>query len=120
VGARDVETRFDDRGRNQRVIFAVVKGAHHILELARRDLPMRHGDLQLGDLLVEEGADLRDVLDARADVEALATAIALAQKGFSDGQGGKRRNEGYTRGAIDRRGRNDRELAHARERKLQG
>ena len=120
VGARDVETRFDDRGRNQHVIFAVVKGAHHVLELARRDLPMRHRDLELGHLLVEEGAHLRDVLDARADVEALATAIALAQKSFADGQGVKGRDEASHREAIDRRRRDDRELAHARERELQG
>ena len=81
---------------------------------------MRHRDLELGHLLVEEGADLRDVLDARADVEALATAIALAQKGLADGQGVEGRNEASHREAIDRRGRDDRELAHAREGELQG
>ena len=36
VGARDVEPAFDDRGRQQHVIFAVVESAHPLLDLGRR------------------------------------------------------------------------------------
>ena len=36
VGGRDVEPAFDDRGRQQHVIFAVVEGAHPLLDLGRR------------------------------------------------------------------------------------
>ena len=36
VRARNVEPAFDDRGRQQHVIFAVVEGAHPLLDLGRR------------------------------------------------------------------------------------
>ena len=48
VGGRDVEAGFDDVGREQHVVVALVEGGHHLLELGRRHLAMRHRHLHLG------------------------------------------------------------------------
>ena len=59
VGGRDVEAGFDDRGRQQHVVLAVVEGVHDVVELAGRHLAMRDADLQLRHRLVQEVLDLR-------------------------------------------------------------
>ncbi len=69
--------------------------------------------LHLRHLLVEEVLDLGDVLDARHDIEALAAAIALAQQRLAHDQRIEGRDEGAHRETVDRRRRDDRELAHA-------
>src|SRR3546814_14461072 len=48
VGARNIEARFDDRRRYQHVLFAVVKGAHPLLDLARRHLAVGDDIFDLG------------------------------------------------------------------------
>ena len=60
-----------------------------------------------------------EVLDARADVERLAAAIALAQQRLAHHQRIERRHEGAHREAVDRRRRDDREIAHAGQCELQ-
>ncbi len=91
----------------------VIEGGHDLLELARRHLAMGDGDLHLGHVPVEELLHLAEVLDARADIEALAAAIALAQQRFAHDQRIERRHEGAHRETIDRRRGDDGELAHA-------
>ena len=63
--------------------------------------------------------DLRQIGDARHDVEALAAAIALAQQRLADDQRVERRDEGAHRHAVDRRRGDQRQLAHAGQRQLQ-
>ena len=70
VGGRDVEPGFDDRGREQHVVLAVVERRHDVFEHGRRHLPVRDRDAHLRHVLVEELLDAGEVLDARADVEA--------------------------------------------------
>ena len=72
-----------------------------------------------GHVLVEERLGLGQVLDARADVERLAAAVALAQERLAHHHRIERADEGAHREAIDRRRGDDRELAHAGERELQ-
>ena len=84
VGGRDVEARFDDRGREQDVVLALVEGRHDVLELARRHLAVRHRDLRLRHLLVEEGLDLAEIVDARHHIEGLPAPVALAQQRLAD------------------------------------
>ena len=55
-----------------------------------------------------------------ADVERLAAAVALAQQRLAHHQRIERRHEGAHRQPVDRRRGDDRELAHAGERQLQG
>ena len=72
-----------------------------------------------GTCLVEEGFGVGQILDARADIEGLAAAIALAQQRLAHHDRIERRDEGAHRQPIDRRRGDDRHLAHAGERQLQ-
>src|SRR6185437_11684443 len=68
------------------------------------------------DLLGDGG----EILDARADIEALAAAILLAQQRLADRDSVERRDEGADRQAIDRRRGDDAHVAHAGQGELQG
>ena len=48
VGGRNVETGFDDIGRQQHIVGPVVELGHHLLELACRQLAMGDGNAHLG------------------------------------------------------------------------
>ena len=84
VGGRDVEAAFDDVGREQHVVLAVVERGHDVFELGRRHLAVGDGDAHFRHGLVEERLGLGEVLDARADIERLAAAIAFAQQRLAD------------------------------------
>ena len=86
VGGRDVEAGFDDRGRQQHVVLAVVERRHDVFEHGRRHLAVRDRDLHLRHVLVEEVLGAGEILDARADIERLAAAIALAQQRLAHDQ----------------------------------
>ena len=120
VGGRDVEPGFDDRGRQQHVVLAVVERRHDVFEHGRRHLAVRDRDPHLRHVLVEEILGAGQVLDARADVERLAAAIALAQQRLAHHQRIERRDEGAHRQPVDRRRGDDRQIAHAGQRQLQG
>ena len=77
-------------------------------------------DTHLRNVLVEEILRAGEVLDTRTDIESLAAAIALAQQRLTYDQGIERRHEGANGKPIDRRGGDDRKIADAGERKLQG
>ena len=62
---------------------------------------------------------LGEILDARADIERLAAAIALAQQRLAHDQRIERRDEGAHRQPVDRRRGDDRQFAHAGQRQLQ-
>ena len=119
VGGRDVETRLHDRGRQQDIVLAVVERRHDVLDHGRRHLAVRHRDLHLGHVLVEEVLHLGEIVDARADIERLAAAIALAQQRLADHQRIVWRHKGAYREAIDRGRCDDRQVAHARQCQLQ-
>ena len=72
-----------------------------------------------GTCLSRKSFDLGEVLDARADVEGLAAAIALAQQRLAHDHRIERRHEGAHREPVDRRRGDDRHLAHAGQRQLQ-
>ena len=99
VGGRDVEAGFDDRGRQQHVELAVVERRHDVLEHGRRHLAVGDGDAHLRHVLVEERLGLGEILDARADIERLAAAIALAQQRLAHHDRIERRDEGAHRRA---------------------
>ena len=119
IGGRDVEAGFDDGGRQQHVVFAVVEGRHDVVEHGRRHLPVRDGDAHLRHILVEEILGAGQILDARADIERLPAAIFLAQQRLAHRQRIERRHEGAHRQPVDRRRGDDRQIAHAGERELQ-
>ena len=80
---------------------------------------MRDRDLHLRHVLVEEILGAGQILDARADIERLSAAIALAQQRLAHDQRVERRHEGAHREPIDRRRGDDRQIAHAGQRQLQ-
>ena len=94
VGGGNIEAGFDDGGRQQDVVFAVVERRHDVLDHGRRHLAVRDRDLHLRHVLVEEILHAGEVLDARHHVERLAAAIALAQqapRGSSGDRAARRR-----------------------------
>ena len=86
----------------------------------RRQLAMRHGHADLRHQLAQLDRDLRQVLDARADIEDLAAAILLAQHRLADRDAVERHDEGAHRQAVDRRRGDQAHLAHAGQGELQG
>ena len=72
-----------------------------------------------GTFLSRKALALGEVLDARADIEGLAAAIALAQQRLAHDERIERRDEGAHRQPVDRRRGDDRQLAHAGQRQLQ-
>ena len=109
VGGRNVEARLHDGGRQQHVVFAVVEGRHDVLEHGRRHLAVGGDDTGLGHVLVQEIFRLAQVLDARADIEGLSTAVALAQQRLAHDQGIEGRHESAHRQPVDRRRGDDRQ-----------
>ena len=108
-------------GRQQHVVFAVVEGRHDVFERGRRHLPVRDARRASPARACRRNSLASgEVLDARADIERLAAAIALAQQRLAHDQRIERRDEGAHREAVDRRRSDDREVAHAGERELQG
>ena len=119
VGVGQVEAGFDDGGRQQHVVLAVVEGGHDVFQLARRQLAGGARERQLRHRLAQEVGDLVEVGDARGDVEALAAAVALAAQRVADDHRIERRDVGAHGEAIDRRRGDQRQLAHAGQRQLQ-
>ena len=119
VGARNVEAGFDDRGRQQDVVFAFVERADLVLELARRHLPVGDNEFTLRRVLAQVRRGLIQILDARADIEGLSAAIAFAQQRLTNDQRVEGRNEGPHREPIDWRRGDDRHFAHPGHRQLQ-
>ena len=78
VGGGDVEAAFDDGGREQHVVLAVIEGAHHVFQLGRRHLAVADDELHLGHLFAQEPLQIRQVLDPRGDEIGLTAAIFLA------------------------------------------
>ena len=115
VRGRNVEAGFDDSGRKEHVIFAIVERAHHAFEHRRRHLAVGDRDAHLRHVLVEERFGVGEILDARTDVKRLSATIALAQQRFAHHDRIERRDEGADRKAIDRRGGDDRHVAYARK-----
>ena len=82
----NIEAGFDDRGRQQHVVLAVVERRHDVFEHGRRHLPVRDRDPHFRHVLVEKILGAGEVLDPRADIESLAAAIALAQQRLAHDQ----------------------------------
>ena len=120
VRGRDIETGFDDRGREQDIVFAVIECRHDILDHGRGHLAVRYRHLHLGQVLVEKVFHRRQVFDPRHHVKCLAAPIAFAQQRLADHYRIVRRHEGTDRQPIDRRRCNDGEIANTCQRQLQG
>ena len=120
IGVGNVEAGFDDGGRHQHVELAVVEVVHDVVELARRHLAVGDDEADTsGTCCAQELGDVGLVLDPRHDVERLPAAILFAQQRLADRERIEGRDEGADRQAIDRRRRQQRQVAHAGQRQLQ-
>ncbi len=115
----NIQPGLHDRGGEQDVVLAVVECRDDVFDDRWRHLSVRHRDLHLGHVLVEEILGLGEVFDARTHIERLPAAVPFAQQRLADHQRVERRNEGTHRQTIDRWRRNNRQLAHTGERQLQ-
>ena len=120
IGRGNIKPRFHDGRGQQHIILALVKAGHDAFKLGGRHLPVRHGHFGFGHLAGQEIAGLLDILDTRADIKALAAAIALAQQGLADDQRIERGNKTAHGQPVHRRGGNHRQFAHPCQRQLQG
>src|SRR3546814_7206008 len=75
VGGWNVDSGFDDGGRNQHLIFPVVEGRHAVFHLGRRHLAMGDDVANLRHSLAPKLLDLRNVGVARGDEEALSDTV---------------------------------------------
>ena len=119
VGGGNVQSGLNDGGRQQHIVFAVVEGIHHVIELARRHLAMGGGEFEFRHMLAQKLRLFLQIADARTDIEALSAAIMLAQQRLADHKPVERRHEGPHRQPVEWRRGDQREFAHARQRQLQ-
>ncbi len=119
VRARDVEAALDDRGRHEDVVAAVDEVEHRLLERRLAHLAVRDGDARRGHELLQVLRLLVEPVDAVVDVEALAAARELARHRLADDLVVPPRDDGAHGAAIDRRRRDEREIAQAGDGHLQ-
>ena len=119
VCGRNIDAGFNNGGRNQHVILAVIKGCHPVFDLASRHLAMRGNELHLRHIGFQKLLSVGEISDTRYDIEALAAAIMLAQQRLANDNRIEGRNIGAHGKAIDRRRRDQRQLPHPRKRKLE-
>ena len=103
VGGRDVEAGFDNRRAQKNVIAAIVERRHDLIEFAGRHAAMGGADPRFGHVIVKEFPDVRQIGDARHDIECLATAQPFAQQRLADRHGVEGRNECAHRKPVNRR-----------------
>ena len=120
VGGGNVEARFHDSGGEQHIEFPVIETGHDVFQFGGRHAAMGGAEFYLGDILAQELAHFGEIGDARDDIEALPAAEMFAQQGFADDDGIKGRDIGAHRQAVQGRRGDQRKLAHAGERQLQG
>ena len=81
---------------------------------------MRHPDANLGYDVSQFLTHFVEIGDARRDIKDLPAAVALPEDRLADHDGIERHHKGAHRQPVDRGGRDDAHLAHARQRQLQG
>ena len=120
IGGGNIEAGFDNIGRDQHIIFAVIEGADALFQFGGGHLSMRDGEFGFRHILPQPGGGVVEVFETRADEKALAAAKTLAEKGLADDEIVEGRDKSAHGEAIDRRRGDDRQFAHPRQRQLQG
>ena len=120
VGAGDVDAALDDRRRDQHVGLAGEEGEHDLLEGALVHLPVRHEDARRRRQLAHVLGRLVDGLHAVVQVEGLALAGQLLLDGDAHEVVAVLADVGADLVAAARRRLDDRDVADAGERHLQG
>ncbi len=119
VGARDVDARFDDGGRQQQVVRAALEVAHLARERARVHLAVRDDDPEMRAERVQALFDLADGGDAVVEEEDLAAARELRFDGRAHDRVGVAHDRRLHRHALARRRAQERQVARARHRQVE-
>ena len=120
VGGGDIEAAFDDGGREQHVVLALVECAHPLLDFAGAHLAVGADGFHLGHGLAQPFLEIGHVGDAGDDDEALPAAMVLAQQRLAHHHIVPFHHIGAHREPVDRRRLDGGELAQAAHRHLQG
>ena len=118
VGIRDVETRFDDGGADEHVIFIVGKVEDELFDNLGLHLSVGKGDTRIGHESLDACNDVGQLRDAVVDVEDLSVARELEVDGFLDHRIIVAMHLGLDWIAVGRRRGDDAEVACAHEREL--
>ena len=120
VRRRDVEAALDDGGAEEHVVLPVHELRHHSFQLPLGHLSVGHRDLRLRHELRQVVQHAGDGLDAVVQEEDLPPAGELPLDGLLDRAAVELGNEGADRAPIHRRRADDRQIAHAHHRHVQG
>ena len=119
VRGRDVDSRLDDRGRDEDVGLAAHEAQHRVLELLRRHLAVADRDARAGREALDVGRDREEVADPVVDEEDLTLARELALQRLLDAPLVVRDHLGHDRAAVGGRGRERADVAQAEHRHVQ-
>ena len=120
VRLRDVDPRLDDRRRDEHVGVAAQERVHPLLELLLAHLPVRDEEAETRAELLQLRGPLLDRLDPVVEEERLALALDLALERELDELLVVLADRGADRAAPLGRRLDDRDVAHAGEREVQG
>ena len=119
VGGGNIQPRFHNRRGQQHVIFAVIELVHPIIQIARRQLAMGGDEGDLGHVGFQPILNLGQIGNPGHDPKALPTAVVFAQQRLAERHTIEFRDIGADRQTVDGGRRDDRQIAHPGQRKLQ-
>ena len=120
IGGWNIEARFHNGCGQQHIKLPVIETRHDVFQLGWRHAAMGGAEFYFGYIFAQEFTDFCEVGYAWHDVETLAAAEVFAQQGFTDDHRIKRRDIGAHCQTVQGRCGDQRQLAHARQRQLQG
>ena len=84
VDVGHIDTRFDDGGADENVVFAMLERGHDLFKLTLWHLTVADRERGLRDELPQPTADAFDAFDAIVEEERLPASIEFTQYGFAD------------------------------------
>ena len=113
VGVGDVDAGFDNGRAQQHIEAALVKVAHHLLQLALAQLAVGHADARFRQQFGQPFAHVFDGFHFVVQIKHLAATLQFAQHGFAHHAGAVRADKGFHRQPAAGGGGNHREVAQA-------
>ena len=120
INIRNIQSRFNNGGGDQHIIFTFNKLKHHLLQFVTFHLAMGHGNLYAWYHALNHYRNIHDVQHPCGDKKHLSSALYFISNGLFDHLFAKWMNLGLHRVPVWRRCIDDRKIAGAHKRKLQG
>src|SRR5213593_1648059 len=119
VGKRNIETIFNNGGRNQNIEFVMHEFCHHLLELFLIHLTVGDANPRLGSQVLHEAGERVNRFDSVVDNVNLATALEFEIDGILNHNRLELDDHGLNRQAVTGRSFNDGHVAQSAERHVQ-